>query len=126
MEIELQLIRVNLSIAKVPESIDPNRLLENAEFISFTKTNEEISLVVDSEKLPTNEFVSKGWRALKIIGPLDFSLVGVLQKVIDPLAHNDISVFIISTFDTDYILVRQEQLEKAIKLLAEQFKITRD
>ena len=124
MEIELELINVDLSIAKISKSIDPCKLSEKAKFISFTKTEDEISLVIDSESLPENEYASDGWKGIKIIGPMDFSLVGVLQQVIEPLAINGISIFTISTFETDYILVRQEQLKKAVELLAQKFTIS--
>lgn len=118
MEIELELMQVPLSIAKVTEYKDLLKRVEGARFVSMTKTDEEISLVVDSDKLPEHKFVSAGWRAMRIIGPLDFSLVGVLQKILEPLAQNGISVFTISTFVTDYLLIRQEQLQKAVELLS--------
>jgi len=124
MEIELELMQVPLSIAKVTEYQDLLKQVEGARFVSITKSDEEISLVVDSDKMPEYKFVSAGWRAMRIIGPLEFSLVGVLQKILEPLAQNRISVFTISTFDTDYLLIRQEQLQKAVELLSGSFKVS--
>ena len=123
MNIELELLAIDLSIAKLSDAISLLPGYERAKFISYTKTEDEISLVADSEFVPEHQFVSNGWKGIKLIGPLDFSLVGVLQKVIEPLAIGGISVFTISTYETDYVLVRQEQLEKALELLGEKFTI---
>lgn len=60
------------------------------------------------------------WRALKVEGPLDFALIGILSSLLTPLAKNDISVFTVSTFDTDYILLKQDKLVPAIQILKEQ------
>jgi len=123
MKIELEVLDISLSIAKVKDDINLLHEVKDAKFISFTRTDEEISLVVDSDQLPNHDYVNSGWRALRIAGPLDFSLVGVLQSIIEPLAKNGISIFSISTFDTDYILVRQEQLQTAVELLSDEFVV---
>jgi len=123
MELELKLIDLDLSIAKLSESINLDELTVKAKFLSYTKTEAEISLVIDSDNLPESQFASDGWKAIKINGPLDFSLVGILGQIIRPLSEHGISIFTISTFDTDYILVRQEQTERALKVLSETFKI---
>lgn len=121
--IKLQLIDLELAIAKLSEINKLDEIISKAKFASFTKTDEELSLVIDIEHLPIHQFVTEGWKAFKIIGPLDFSLVGILQQVISPLSENGISIFTISTFDTDYILVKKQQLEKAVTLLKEKFEI---
>lgn len=123
MELELKPLDLDLSIAKLSESIGLDELTRKANFISFTKTEQEISLVIDTESLPENRFASTGWKAIMISGPLDFSLVGILQQVIQPLAENGITIFTISTFDTDYILVRQDQAKRALDILGEKFVI---
>lgn len=125
MNIELQLIDIDLAIAKLSNTQDLVKNISQAKFISFTKTDEEISLVIDTQHLMDHEYVNTGWRAFKIIGPLDFSLVGILQKVIEPLSDMGISVFTISSFDTDYILIKNEQVENAISILGKKFKINR-
>lgn len=123
MKIELHVLDIELSIAKLASIQDIDALAAEASFFALTKTNEEVSLVVDSGKMPENEYVNEGWRAIKMVGPLDFSLVGILQQVIQPLSESGISVFTISTFDTDYTLVKKEQLGDAIKILGEKFVI---
>lgn len=112
---------LDLAIAKLSDLSQLEKCIEKSAFISFTKTRDEISLVVESSALPDNQFANVGWKPFKLTGPLDFSLVGVLQKVIQPLSENGISIFTISTFDTDYILVKKEQVEEAIELLKKMF-----
>ena len=123
MALELQLLDLDLAIAKLSEYDKLDKLISNAKFTSFTKTDDEYSLVIDIEQLPNYQFANKGWKAFKIIGPLDFSLVGILQQVIQPLSENKISIFTISTFETDYVLVKKEQLKTAIEILGKNFKI---
>jgi hypothetical protein len=125
MDIELQLIDTDLAIAKLSDTKDLEKKISKAKFISFTKTDDEISLVIDTQHLADYEYVNTGWRAFKIIGPLDFSLVGILQKVIEPLSDKGISVFTISSFDTDYVLIKNEQLDNAISILNKKFKVNR-
>ncbi len=123
MNLELELIDLDLTIAKLATVDDLESLFSKASFFSLTKTEDEVSLVIDTACAPSNQFVSSGWNAFKLIGPLDFSLVGILEKVIHPLSKNDISVFAVSTFDTDYILVKKEQVGSARKILSDYFKI---
>ena len=125
MEIELQLMDLDLAIAKLSDTDKLGELIGKAKFVSFTKTGDEISLVIDIKNLPNHQFANVGWKAFKIIGTLDFSLVGILQQVIRPLSENGISIFAISTFDTDYILVKEEQVEIAVDVLQKTFKINK-
>jgi hypothetical protein len=123
MAIELQLLDLDLAVAKLSEIEKSDAVFAKAKFASFTKTEDEISLVVDIQSLPKHEYANEGWKAFKIVGPIDFSLVGILQQIIRPLSENGISIFTISTFDTDYILVKEQQLQSAIKVLKEKFEI---
>ena len=125
MAVELQLMDLDLVIAKLSNHGKLDELVEKAKFASITKTEDELSLIIDKENLPNHQFANEGWKAFKIIGPLDFSLVGILQQVINPLSENGISVFTMSTFDTDYVLVKNEQLEKAMEVLKGKFEIRR-
>ena len=84
---------------------------------SLTRTADELSLVVESNCVPPGVQSNPGWRALKVKGPLDFSLVGILASLTQPLADAKVSIFAISTFDTDYILVKEVDLEKSVDTL---------
>lgn len=84
---------------------------------SMTRTDEELSLVRAAEAVPSDARAERGWRALRIAGPIDFGLTGVLASVLAPLGEAAISIFAVSTFDTDYILVREPALDAAIDAL---------
>ena len=84
---------------------------------SMTRTDEELSLVRAAEAVPSDARAERGWRALRIAGTIDFGLTGVLASVLTPLGKAAISIFAVSTFDTDYILVREPALDAAIDAL---------
>ena len=89
-------------------------------FWSITRTEEELSMVCPEAQVPQGVKRETGWRALKVAGPLDFSLTGILTSLTAPLAKEKVSVFALSTYDTDYLLVKEEQLGKAIQALGEE------
>jgi len=83
-------------------------------FFFFARTSEEISLVCETERVPAGYSTREdGWRALAVQGPLDFSLVGILADISAALAREKISIFAVSTYDTDYILVKNECFDTA-------------
>ena len=86
-------------------------------FFSVTRTNEEVSIVCDDSVAVAGARTETGWGCIKVLGPLDFSLTGILSQIASPLAREKISVFAISTFDTDYILVKE--LDCAVSTLKE-------
>ena len=87
-------------------------------FISITRTDEELSIVCEEKYIPGNTKCEKGWKCLKVMGPLDFSLIGILSALTRPLAIACISIFAISTFDTDYLLIKKDMLKKAVEVLS--------
>ena len=92
-------------------------LQSNVSLWSVTVTAEEVSLVCDETAVPKGLKVERGWRALKVSGVLDFALVGVLAALTQVLAEAQISVFAISTFDTDYLLVKHDRLDATVAAL---------
>ena len=84
---------------------------------SLTYTDNELSIIAPTNTMPSGPDTEIGWRALSVIGSLDFSLVGILASLIGPLAEASISILTVSTYDTDYILVRETQLSAAIDAL---------
>jgi len=87
------------------------------ELCSVTRSDDELSIVCGDAGVPPNARAQRGWRALKVAGPLDFSLTGVLAALTDPLAQARISIFALSTFDTDYVLVRGKDIDRACEVL---------
>ncbi len=89
------------------------------DFVSITSTADELSIVCPQDRVPKDAQAVRGWRCLQVAGTLDFTQVGVLAALAEPLAEAEISIFVISTFDTDYLMVRQADLERARVVLGE-------
>jgi uncharacterized protein len=89
------------------------------EFTSVTRTADELSIVCPIENLPANVQSPNRWICLKLEGPFPFSLTGILLSFIEPLSSNSIPIFVISTFDTDYVLIQEEFREAALDQLKE-------
>lgn len=95
-------------------------------FTAIVRTPEELSLVCGDIYVPSHVIVEKGWRILKVQGLLEFSQVGVLAAIASPLAQAGISIFVISTYDTDYILVKETSLRLTINVLHDAGHIIED
>lgn len=103
----------HLSLIKLEGHISP-ALLELGAFVSWVRTPDEFSLCIETSYVPANvSSRSDGWGCIMVEGPLDFGLTGILAKISHVLAQENISIFAISTFDTDYILVKQTALAQA-------------
>jgi uncharacterized protein len=86
-------------------------------FFSVTRTWDELSVVCPEDGVPESISRERDWRALRLEGTFDLSMVGILASVASPLAEAGASIFAVSTFDTDYVLVREEQLDLAVDTL---------
>ncbi len=86
-------------------------------FCSITRTADELSIVCTEPCVPAGVECERGWRALKVEGPFDFDAVGVLAAVVQPLAQAGVPILTIATYDTDYVLVKEAQLERAMAVL---------
>lgn len=114
---ELKIIPHPFTVCKV-DRLAPSDL--EGEFCFIGKTDEELSLVCITERTPKDTLQREdGWRAFRIQGVLDFSLIGILSPIAALLAQNRIGIFAVSTYNTDYILVKQENLERAVQALTE-------
>jgi hypothetical protein len=89
------------------------------DFISITRTADELSIVCPTDHVPKECATELRWVCLKLEGPFPFSQTGVLLSFIEPLSSNRIPIFVISTYDTDYVLIPQEHIERASALLEE-------
>lgn len=111
----LKRLAFDMTVCKVA-SISDIRL--DVDFYFLGKTDEELSLVCDTRDTPANATErDDGWRGFRIEGVLDFSLIGILSKISGILAENGIGIFAVSTYNTDYILVKKENFERAISAL---------
>ena len=104
-----------LSVCKLA---DVSQLDLSQDFYFVGKTDEEISLVCETSRVPMHTTArDDGWKAFRIQGVLDFSLIGILSKITTLLAENGVGIFAVSTYNTDYILTRANQYEKALAAL---------
>lgn len=114
---EIKKIAYDFSVCKVENYSQVNL---DSEYCFTGKTDEERSLVCITEDVPANVIEREdGWKAFRIQGVLDFSLIGILSKITGLLAENKIGIFAISTFNTDYVLTKSENYQKALDVLAE-------
>lgn len=117
MKLNFGIVEGSFSIHQLsPDSEIPDDVSQSS-FYSISRTEEELSIVCPSSIPIISENSDAGWSCLKVIGPLDFSLTGILADIAVVLAKAGISIFAISTFNTDFILVKTGSLENAIKVL---------
>lgn len=115
MVMKLKKLPYELSVCKLPSQNDINF---NLDFCFIAKTDAEISLVCKTEDVPLCAICrDDGWRGFYFDETLDFSLIGILSKISAILAENNIGIFAVSTFNTDYILVKSENFDKAVFVL---------
>ena len=107
------------AVCRMPPKTDIPTWGTASSFYSVTRTSDELSIVCESKAVPARVKAKRNWRIIKVKGPLDFSLTGILASLAVPLANAHISIFAISTFDTDYLLVQDKSLAKALTVLKE-------
>ena len=113
---ELKKIDHKLTVCKITDVTSINM---ESDFYFIGKTDEELSLVCKTKDTPQNTIErDDGWRGFRIQGILDFSLIGILSKLSGILAEHKIGIFAVSTYNTDYILVKEENYERALNVLA--------
>ena len=114
---KLKTLPFELSVCQVD---DASAIDLNEDFYFVGRTDEEISLVCKTSCVPAGTTAREdGWKGFRIEGVLDFSLIGILSKISSILAENKIGIFAVSTYNTDYILVKEENFERALKVLAD-------
>jgi len=117
MKLTLQIHPEILAISRLASgAIIPDWAL-NAHFRSITWTDDEISIICGENQVPEDVDSEGGWRALMVQGPLNFSDTGILASLAGPLSDAGISIFALSTFITDYILVKDAEVDHAVKVL---------
>jgi hypothetical protein len=113
----LKLLEETFAIHSLASDIDIPKAVFDAPIFFIAKTYEETSIVLPQAITIPSDEVEKDWQALEVVGPLDFTLTGILSKISTILANEKISIFAISTFDTDYILVKSQNVSLATAAL---------
>ena len=113
----LTILRDSFAICRLrPDESIPSWALSGG-FCSLTRTPDELSIVCAQELVPEGVEAVRGWKSLKVEGKLDFNLVGVLSSLASSLARVGVSTFVISTYETDYLLVKESDLDRAVAAL---------
>ena len=115
----LEALPGRLAICRLDATSEIPAWVFEGEFYSISKTRDELSIVCLENVVPPDVRSERGWRRLMVQGQLDFSLTGILSALAKPLADKKISIFAISTFDTDHLLVRESQFEETCRILKE-------
>ena len=114
----LSLMPETLAVARLPGGAAlPGWVDWSDPFVTVSRTHDELSVVCPAVRVPEDVQAERGWRGFKVEGPVDFALTGILARLAAPLAEAGISLFAISTYDTDYLLVRAADLEDATAVL---------
>jgi len=116
MQLRISILPSRLAICRLAPDAQVPSWVRGA-FTSVTRTAEELSIVCDDDAVPSEVKVERGWRGLKVEGPIPFEMTGVAAALVAPLAAAKISVFLLATFDTDYLLLKEEVFEAATGVL---------
>jgi hypothetical protein len=115
--IELSVLPGRLAVCRLEAGAAPPAWAVGGPLWSITGSADELSVVCAEAAVPDGVRREGGWLALRVAGPLDFALTGVLSAIAAPLAAAGVSIFAVSTFDTDYVLVKEERLAEAVAAL---------
>ncbi|MDO8847687.1 MAG: DUF6463 family protein [Coriobacteriia bacterium] len=117
--LDLDVLPDSLAVVRLPADAPMPGWLSAGALTSITRTAEETSVVCDASAVPDGVQAECGWRAIAVRGPLDFDLTGLLLSLARPLAETGIPIFALSTYETDYVLVRESALDTALVVLSE-------
>ncbi|HEY2016708.1 MAG TPA: ACT domain-containing protein [Bryobacteraceae bacterium] len=114
----LTLVEGRLAVCRLAADSElPSWAISGRGFLSLTRTADEWSVVCAEQAVPPGIVRESGWRLLKVEGPLDFALTGILFSIAQPLSKAGVSIFALSTYDTDYVMVKEDRLPKAVEAL---------
>jgi hypothetical protein len=117
--LNLQVLPGLLAVCRLPAGSPFPEWVDDGTLVSVTRSEDETSIVCDASAVPPGVPAESGWRAIRVDGPLDFALTGVLLSIAQPLADAGVPIFALSTYDTDYVLVKESALPKALEVLSE-------
>jgi hypothetical protein len=113
----LQIHNTQLAVARL-DPADPLPDWATGVPLSVTRTDQELSIVCAQQYVPADVLAERGWAWLSVAGPLKFEEIGVIASLAQPLKTANIPIFILSTYDTDYLLLKAEELERAVLVLS--------
>ncbi len=114
---KLTLLKDKFTLHRLEPDAQIPEIVLGSPFFSITRTPDELSIVVPEGLVLSDTRTESGWSSIKVLGPLDFGLIGILAGISTILAEEGISLFAVSTFDTDYILLKKDRATQAVKAL---------
>jgi hypothetical protein len=117
VDLNIEVLNHDYSIHKLSFNSEIPIEILNSDFYTVSKTSDELSVVCESRIEIKSLEEEPGWRCIKVLGPLDFNLTGILAKISNTLEKEEISLFAISTYDTDYVLVKKDKLGDSLNAL---------
>jgi hypothetical protein len=115
-QLTLQLLAPEFAVCRLAADAPVPQWASRGSVFSITRTGDELSIVCEGKFVPSSVRCERGWRCFKLEGPFPFAMTGVLASVLEPLAAG-VSIFAMSTYDTDYVMVKEKSLAKAVKAL---------
>lgn len=115
--LKLELLTGSFAVCRLAEGAAAPEWAAAGPFVSVTRTDRETSVVCPEDAVPADVRREPGWRCLRVEGPLGFGMTGILASLASPLASSGVSIFVVSTYDTDYLLVQERDLGRAIDAL---------
>jgi uncharacterized protein len=117
MHLRFRRLPASFAVCRLPADAPAPELTATSLFSSVTRTADELSIVCAADQVPANAKCESPWTCFKLEGPFPFALTGVLASFINPLAQQGVPIFAVSTFDTDYVLVKEEHVAAALEAL---------
>src|SRR5262245_54146108 len=114
----LTILAETFAVSKLDKGVPIPSWVSLSDWWSVTRTDDELSVVCPEAQVPADVISNRGWKCLRVAGPLDLALTGILASLLEPLTEARVSVFAVSTFDTDYLFVKTEDLAAAARSLS--------
>jgi hypothetical protein len=116
-KLKFSVIPGTFAVSRLPSTAPIPQWIQSSPFICMTRSADELSIVSLAASVPEEIQSERGWTCLKLLGPFPFQLTGILASFIEPCARSGIPIFAMSTFDTDYVLVKDEDKDRTLATL---------
>jgi hypothetical protein len=116
--LNLELLDGSYAVVRLGPGDPPPPWAAQGPFVSITRTEAELSVVCPEQAVPADAQAERGWRCLRVAGPLGFGMTGILASLAGPLASSGVSIFVVSTYDTDYLLLQERDLDRGTAALS--------
>jgi len=117
-DLRLEMLPGTYAVVRLDAGASPPAWAAGGPFVSITRTEAEVSVVCPEQAVPPDARAERGWRCLRVAGPLGFGMTGILASLAGPLASSGVSIFVVSTYDTDYLLLQDRDLDRGAAALS--------